>query len=132
MASIGVQAFYECTNIKNVEIPESVKIIKPLAFAGCTRLKAVTYFGLEDINGSPDIFQGCDLLLSVNVPMDYKDSSFSGKYKINKFLQDDINQKVTLLAASSACGPNAWWNYASVTLTISGSGVMDNYQRDYP
>ena len=75
VTSIGVQAFSECTNIKSVEIPESVTSIANYAFYGCSDLvsveipSSVTF--IDDY-----VFQGCTSLASVNVDennLSYKD-----------------------------------------------------------
>ncbi len=41
VTSIGMLAFYECTNLWYITIPKSVKSIESLAFTGCTNLNGV-------------------------------------------------------------------------------------------
>ncbi len=45
--SIGRYAFYNCANIKSVEIPESITSIGMYAFYGCTGLEKVNYNAIE-------------------------------------------------------------------------------------
>lgn len=42
VSAIGKDAFYYCTSVTSVEIPEGVEYIGEYAFAGCTSLKSVT------------------------------------------------------------------------------------------
>ena len=39
--NIGFAAFYGCSNLRNISIPESVLKIRHLAFSGCSRLTEV-------------------------------------------------------------------------------------------
>ncbi|MCR4863177.1 MAG: leucine-rich repeat domain-containing protein [Ruminococcus sp.] len=42
---MGNQAFRECSSLKRLVIPGSVKAVYPLAFADCTGLEQVTFTG---------------------------------------------------------------------------------------
>jgi hypothetical protein len=44
-ASIGAQAFYNCSNIESVRIAKSVTEIGYYAFSGCTGLTSITFDG---------------------------------------------------------------------------------------
>ena len=67
VTSIGEYAFYECTGLTSVEIPNSVTSIGDNAFAKCTGLKSV-----EIPNSVTSIglcaFDGCKGLKSVEIP----------------------------------------------------------------
>ena len=45
VTSIGNYAFYDCTSLTSVTIPDSVTSIGDIAFYGCTALKTVYYKG---------------------------------------------------------------------------------------
>ena len=45
VTSIGEYAFYECTNITNIELPEDVAIIEAEAFSDCGSLTSITFDG---------------------------------------------------------------------------------------
>ena len=48
VTSIGYEAFYGCSSLTSVTIPSSVTSIKAWAFSGCTNLKDVYYLGTEE------------------------------------------------------------------------------------
>ena len=65
--SIGNYAFYNCTNITSVIIPNSVTNIGSYAFGGCSGLTSVTIpDSVTDIGSSA--FSGCRGLTSVTIP----------------------------------------------------------------
>ena len=71
VTTIGKDAFYECTALKNVTIPGSVIEIKEYAFIGCTNLEdvvlseGVTYIGYG-------AFRNCKALKSITIPQSVK------------------------------------------------------------
>ena len=67
VTSIGREAFYDCTELTSVTIPNSVVSIGYRAFFGCTGLQSVT---LPDSGCDIDIeaFSGCTGLTSITLP----------------------------------------------------------------
>lgn len=68
---IGDSAFKDCTKLKKVEFPASLKYIGASAFAGCTGIEAVDLSkGCETIDA--DAFKDCDNLKKVIMPVSLK------------------------------------------------------------
>ena len=67
VTSIGGYAFYECTSLESVTIPDSVTSIGDYAFEECTSLKSVTISdSVTSIGGWA--FNGCTSLENVDLP----------------------------------------------------------------
>ena len=93
VTSIGGYAFYGCSGLTSVIIPNSVTSIGSDAFVGCTRLTSVTIpNSLTSIN--KDVFDSCSRLTSIiwnakNYPAfsNYSDNPFYGiRTQITKFI----------------------------------------------
>ncbi len=67
VTSIGSYAFYGCTGLNSVNIPNSVTSIERSAFYGCSRLTSVNIPN-SVTNISECTFYGCSGLTSVNIP----------------------------------------------------------------
>ena len=70
ITTISPMAFYHGTNLKAVVMPDSVKSLGYLAFAGCTSLVLITMNGVEQIGNS--CFFGCESLVNVTLPVGLK------------------------------------------------------------
>lgn len=67
VTAIGGDAFYGCTNLTSVTIPDSVTYISSFAFYGCSRLTSVMISdSVERIAASA--FSGCAGLTSITIP----------------------------------------------------------------
>lgn len=67
LKKIGVNAFYGCTRLSGVEIPEWVEELSFGAFQNCSSLAALTiHDGISEI--PPQCFYGCTSLDSVAIP----------------------------------------------------------------
>ena len=67
VTGITYQAFYECSALTSVVIPNSVTSIGIRAFGGCSNLVSVNIpNGVMDIK--TDVFSGCSALASITIP----------------------------------------------------------------
>ena len=104
ISAIGANAFADCMNMTSVTIGRRVSTIGDGAFNGCDRLATVNYARTQA--DWDDITIGEN-----NTPLTKIKPQYGGK-----------------------CGTNATYHFdpASGTLTISGSGAMEDYGSDYP
>ena len=91
VVGIGEWAFYNCTNLTSVTIPESVTKICLLAFSNCTSLTNVTI--PQSVTYISDFaFENCTSLTNVTVPESVTTfclSAFSGCENIKDFYIED-------------------------------------------
>ena len=67
VTKINDSAFYNCTSLESITLPESLTSIDNSAFSGCTSLKSVTLpENLTSLSNS--VFSGCTSLESVTLP----------------------------------------------------------------
>lgn len=64
---IGERAFYSCSNLLQVILPDSVKIIDSMAFCFCSKLKDIPKAKNVSCYGFA-AFQSCNSLCSINIP----------------------------------------------------------------
>ena len=81
--TIGVNAFQGCSGNTFTEIPESVVLISSNAFLNNTGLTEITFVGTPMVkkvtNGiANDAFEGCDNLVTINVP--WGEGEVSGEF----------------------------------------------------
>lgn len=142
-------AFYGCTKIENITMPDSVTAWSLEAFSGCKNLKSIKLSsGL--INIPTKAFQSCQNLESIVIPnsiisidgmafaycSNLKDVYYTGSQAdwndiiINEtYNQYLLNAQVHFNygAVTGECGENASWSFNEITrtLTISGDGEID-------
>ena len=148
---LGLEAFRDCKNLTDVTIPASLTNIRYGAFNGCTGLTSVAIpEGVPIIDGFA--FAGCTGLTSVVIPKSVtrilwgafsgctslKDVYYAGdQSRWNGIVISDSNDPLlnaeihfdpTGSTGSGECGENLTWRVdADGTLTISGTGAMQDY-----
>ena len=86
--SIGMNAFYWCTNLTSISLPTTLKRISDSAFSGCKNLKRIKLPNGIDTLG-PYAFDGCESLTDVNIPSSTRildQSVFHSCYKLKKIV----------------------------------------------
>ena len=89
VGTIGQSAFYDCSNLKFITIPESVTAIKDLAFAGCTGLSEIAVMSANPIpvTESSLVFYDVDL----NSCVLYVPKGSAEKYRNAEVWKDFVN-----------------------------------------
>lgn len=65
--NIGAKSFYQCTGIKDIELPDQITTIASYSFASCSALESVALPArLETLNEGS--FSGCTSLTEVTIP----------------------------------------------------------------
>ena len=116
VTSIGDYAFMDCTGLTSITIPDSVTSIGDSAFKGCTGLKSVTIGnGVTSIRS--DAFSGCTGLTSITIPdgvTSIGDHAFSGCTSLTS---------VTIPDSVTSIGMHAFQRCSGLTSITIGKGV---------
>lgn len=125
VTTIGSWAFYNCSNLSSVTIPNSVSSIKHGAFYGCQNLQSITLKRFTPASLEDEV-------IWYNIPADAVFTipqgtlaSYQNAWGTSYNYQEGMCGK---------CGNNLYWDYDQqhYTLTITGSGAMDNYTYSSP
>ena len=118
VTSIGDHAFYGCTGLTAMTIPDSVTSIGYLAFGYCSSLTDVTFLGADTVIGDSDldVFSGCPAGLIIH--------GYSGSTAETYAAAAGIAFEPF---PGGTCGDNVTWALVGDTLTISGTGPMNDF-----
>ncbi len=131
-ATIGYRAFYGCTSLESITIPDSVTSIGWGAFRGCTSLESVTIGnGVTSIGSYA--FYGCTSLESITIPDSVTSIGSSAFYRCTSLASITIPDSVTSIGryAFDGCtslvsvtfeNTNGWW-YSSSSTATSGTSI---------
>ena len=131
MTSIGSYAFYGCSGLTNVTIPNSVTSIENYAFEGCSGLKSVA-IGNNVTSIGNNAFYGCSGLKSITIPNSVTSIGYKAFYECYGLKSVAIGNNVT------SVGEDAFKNCKNLqtvinfsTLSISKGSSMNGYVAYY-
>ena len=145
VTTIGTNAFSVCHNLKSIKLPDSVTDVEFGVFQSCQVLESVTLpEHVKSIGESA--FERCESLKEINLPaslvkigrdafafcdnlqrMIVEKDSYAEKYCAGNNLPYIYAN--TPVLSGNKCGDNLEWELENGTLTISGTGKMDDYKR---
>ena len=116
VTSIGSSAFRNCSNLTSVTIPNSVTSIGDGAFWNCSGLTSVTIPN-SVTNIDTSVFSGCSGLTSITIPNSVTSIGSSAFRNCSGLTSVAIPNSVTSI------GYEAFWNCSGLTSVTIGSGV---------
>ena len=132
---IGDSVFFNCDNLKTVTVPASVTSVGNSVFGDCLQLESVKFLNknttLNTSSGSEkklvyNRYYNSSYLYSGKI-IGYAGSTAKTYATTCGYTFEEINENPT----SGSCGADVNWSISDdfTTLTISGTGAMENYPR---
>ena len=129
VTSIGYKAFYNCSGLTSVNIPNSVTTIESAAFFGCTGLTSVTIPNsvtrLGDNNdGATGAFDGCTNLTSVTIGNSVTSIGFFTFQRCSSLTNIDIPNSVITIGNGAFAGCSSLTN-VTIGNSVTNIGSFD-------
>ena len=121
VTSIGQSAFYECSGLTSVTIPNSVTTIGYRAFSGCSGLTSITIPNSVTSIGT-EAFSSCSGLTSVTIPNSVTSISGSAFEGCSGLTSVEIPNSVTSISGSAFYGCSG---LTSITIPNSVTSIGD-------
>ena len=102
ITTIGFNAFYNCTALTSIELPDKVSTIEEYAFAGCTALTNLD-FGVGVKSIATLAFQNCTAIKTLTIP-DNITSIATGAFSGCKFTTLNIGDGITTISSELFSG----------------------------
>ena len=103
VTTIGISAFSDCSSLTSVNIPSSVTAIGVCAFMGCSRLTSVNI--PNSVTTIDDYaFSGCSSLTSVNIPNSITKIEYGAFSSCSSLTSVNIPNSVTTIGSSALYG----------------------------
>lgn len=142
---LDADAFFNCTQLQRLDLPESVQHIGEHAFHCCPALKYITGPGVLDLDGSPiaqddtpipmvlplvDIAEATNTALRRSLALGYlcEPRRYAGQLAAN-YARYARTQRIALLAAADVLGlpqPAAYYAARGYPTSVSAVGTADN------
>ena len=130
VTAVDYNAFYNCSELTSIVLPNTVKTIGSNAFSGCTKLTSVTLSSsLETIRSSA--FQNCSALRSIVIPNSVRTVEWNAFYNCisltNVVLSDNITElATTFTGCSSLTTVKMPANLVSLNGTFKGCSSLES------
>ena len=128
VTSIGYEAFYKCSSLTAIDIPEGVTSIGEYAFYGCSGLTAISIpKGVTSIKGGT--FQGCSGLTAISIPKGVTEIKTYAFHSCSGLTAINIPQSVTVIERYAFYKCNSLadiYCYASKTAYIYDNSFSEN------
>ena len=124
---LPVECFYGCVSLREIVLPDTLQSIGGSAFAHCEKLREIRLPASVFAIGN-NAFSNCTKLEGYIV----EKGSYAEEYCIEKYLPysyvDGTKPERTVKTVSGTCGRDLTWTLEDGTLTVSGTGEMDDYK----
>ena len=122
-------AFYECTGLTSITIPESVDIIENRAFYRCINLNSIS-LGSKVFRIGNDAFAWCQNLTSITIPASVQSIGDNAFYQCSSLANIKISESIVTIGSDAFTG-TPWYHNQEDGLIYVGK-VLYEYKGTMP